>query len=222
MSSIARIFSVPGGQFGAAVVHPGDTAERPAQKHGLPDDVTAILMELPPTPAEKTEWNNLIADRHELNLRTLAYVERKLAARRADLEAKHELAKSAVREQGAVLEKLKTKLAEDTQDTLKAQNALRLAQTAAFNAEQELKSLSRFASAREIDAVKKRIEAANKKMESAEAASAERAANLNYLKIVTFPAEQRKLDDLMTAEMELDCQLHGKDPVMAALGIQQP
>jgi Asp-tRNA(Asn)/Glu-tRNA(Gln) amidotransferase A subunit family amidase len=223
MSSTARVFQVHGNRFDGGVAHVGDVAAAPAeQKPSLPDGVIALLMELQPrTPAEKQELNDLISDRFNLNKRTLVYIERALAARRADLEAAHEQAKEAVRAQGAVIENLKRTLVEDSEGTLRAQNLLRMAQSAAHNAEQEAKSLSRFASQKEVDAVKRRIEVANKKMEAAEAKAGELGQALNYLKAVTIPAENKKLEELIAREMELAAQLEGRDPTLSKFGFQQ-
>jgi hypothetical protein len=220
--STARVFQVHGNRFDGGVVPAGDVAEQPVESRKLPDLILRALCELvPATPEVKRCRDELISNRIEANRLAQELIDSEQVRMRADTEAAHELAKVAVVEQGAVLEKFKRTLAEGSQDTLRAQNLLRQAQTAAFNAEQELKSLSRFASQKEVDAVKRRVELANKKMEVAEAKAGELAQNLNFLKIVTIPGEQKKLAALIDKEMELDAQLKGRDPVMGSLGIFQ-
>jgi len=182
-----------------------------------------MLAELPVAkdPADREKLKILMSKTYALEEETLQYAEARFAEQRASLEAAHEAAKAAVVAQGAVLEKFKRTLVEDSQETLRAQNLLRQAQTAAFNAEQEAKSLSRFASQKEVDAVNRRIEIANKKMEAAEANAGELGQALNYLKIVTIPGEMRKLDELVAKEMELAAELAGRDPVLEKFGFLQ-
>lgn len=211
--SSARVFGIPGTQFDGGVAHAGDVAQQVEQKPSLPDRVTGVLMELQPsTPAEKQEWNDLIADRFSLNKRTMEYVERKLAARRVDLEAKHEEAKGAVREQVALLDNLKQRMAADQQEVVRAQNVLRRAQTAAFDAAQALKSLDRFVSQKEREASQRRVIEADKKVQMAESQTGELGQNLNYLATVTIPAALKKRDELIAAEMELAAKLAGHEP----------
>ena len=214
----ARAFGIHGSQFGAAVSHPGDAAEPVEQKRRLPDGVVAILQELQPSPAEKQEWNDLIADRISLNERTLDYIERKLSARREDLEAKHEDAKRAVVQQQNVLEQLKASMDRDQQEVVRSQNELSKAQSQAFLAAQGLKELSRFASRKDREAHERRVESADRKLQTAERAAAELVQALNFAKTATWPREKRKLDDLIVSEMELDTVLRGGDPASVGLG----
>src|SRR5260370_23791086 len=144
MGSVSRIFTTDGSQFGGVVPAVDEvTATAPARKVNVPDSTIAVLMELQgSTPADRAEWNDLVSKRHTLNQMTIVYIERQLAARHADLEQKHEAAKIAVREQGNVLEDLKKTLIEQTQEFVRAQNRLSMAQSAAHAAEVEYKSLS--------------------------------------------------------------------------------
>ena len=222
-SSVREIREVPGARFASAVEHAGDVTAQPEEKLKLPDGTFAFLTALPRAkdPADQAELKYLLGARFELNERTMQYVTARLAEWRSDAEAAHEEAKRAVREQGAVLEGLKVKLAEDTQDWIRADNARRLAQTAAWNADQDLKGLSRFASRKQIVEAEKRVSEANKKMQAAETKAAELGQFLNSLKIVTIPAEQEKLAALMEKELELAAQLEGRDPRMVTSGILQ-
>ncbi len=225
MSSNVRIFETHGSRFGVAISGPDEvTATAPAEKLSLPDDVMSILSrtELQPrTPAGKQEWNALVSDRYNLNERTKAYVERTYAEWRADLERRHEAAKAGVVEQGAVLEKFKRTLVEDSQEFLRADNARRVAESAAHGAEMDLKNLSRFASKAELADAEKRVELATKKMEAAEGKAAEWGEHLNQMKLVVIPAENKKLEELIAREMELSCALSGRDPFLARYGFQQ-
>jgi hypothetical protein len=173
------------------------------------------------TPAERKEWNDLVAERHRLNQRTLAFVIRQLAAKHADLEAKHEAAKAAVRAQQAVLEGLKRTLAEDSQEAIRADNAHRLAGNAAHAAEVAVQNLSRFASRREIVDAEKRVELAAEKLATTERNAAEWNQSLHALQLVTIPAEQKKLSALVEAEAEIAAVLDGRDPNFAKFGILQ-
>lgn len=223
MGSVTGGFATRGSQFGAAVTAADAvTAPAPEAKVSVPDSTIAVLTELQgSTPAEKEEWNDLVSERHALNQRTAAFITRQLAARHADLERRHEVAKRAVVKQGNVLEDLKKTLVEDNQEFVRADNVRRLAGNAAHNAEVELKSLSRFSPKAEIAAAEKRVIEANKKLEVTESKAAEWGQRLNYLKTVTVPAEQKKLTELIEAEMELAAQLEGRDPVLAKFGLQQ-
>jgi hypothetical protein len=223
MSSSARVFEIPGRGFGAAVASAdGVTATAPAAKPSLPDNTIAVLMELQgSTPAERKEWNDLVSERHALNQRTATFITRQLAARHADLEEKHETAKAAVVEQGKVLRSLEKTLVEDTADWIRVDNARRLAQSAAHDAEVESKSLSRFASKKQIAEAEKRVIEANTKMQAAESKAAEQGQHLNYLKTVTIPAENKKLTELIERELELSAMLTGQDPFLAVYGFQQ-
>lgn len=223
MSSLRQILEVPGARFSGAVAHAGDVAEQQAEKLKLPDATFAFLASLPrgKDPADQRELQFLLGARFELNERTLKYAEARLVEWRADTEAAHEVAKQRVREQGAVLDGLKTKLLQDTQEAIRAENDRRLAQSAAHAAEQDLRGLSRFASRKEIIEAEKRVSEANKKMRGAEVKAAELGQFLNSLKTVTFPAVQKKLRELMEKELELAAQLQGRDPDMAKGGILQ-
>ncbi len=223
MNSIAGVSATRGSQFGAAVTAADEVTPRaPAAKPSLPDNTIAVLVELQgSTPADRAEWNELVTQRHTLNQATIAYITRQLAARHAAMEAEHEKAKEAVRDQGNVLEGLKKTLVEDTADWIRVDNARRLAQSAAHDAEVEYKSLSRFASKKQIAEAETRVELATKKMEAAETKAAEMGQLLNALKIVTIPAENKKLETLVEKELELAAQLDGRDPVLAKFGFQQ-
>ncbi len=218
MSSI-RFSSVPGSRFGAAVERAGDAVAQPEEKLRLPDGTYGLLISLPrPTdPGGQAELQELLGARLELNERTLKYVERRLAERRVDLEAAHELAKGAVRDQKAALEKLQEKLGSDQQYVIRAQNVLTRAQTEAAEAAQPL---SRFAAHKDMEAARKRIESANEKVAKAEHNAGELLQMLNYAKTVTWVAEQKKLNDLMEREFMLSEELSGRDPHMKLLGIQ--
>ncbi len=221
--SISRIFSARGSDFGVPVAAADEVTPRsPKAKPSLPDNTIAVLMELQgSTPADRREWNDLVAERHTLNLKTIDFIMRQLGARRADMEEGHEAAKVAVREQGNVLEGLKKTLAKDTQEFVRADGARRLAGNAAHVAELDLRGLSRFASKAEIAAAEKRVTEANKKFEVTESKTAEWGQHLNFLKTVTVPAEQKKLAALIEAEMELSARLEGRDPVLAKFGFIQ-
>ncbi len=225
MSSIARIVSVPGARFSGSVTHAGDgdVAAQPEEKLKLPDGTFAFLAALPrpKDPADQEELKVLLGERLELNTRTLRHVERRLANRRTDLQEQHEASKAAVREQSAVIEKLAAKLYEDGQEWIQADNARRLAQREAGDAEQALKGLSRFASRKDIEAAQKRIESANAKVATAERKAGELGQFLNALKILTIPEEQKKLAALMEAELELAAELEGRDPILAKFGLQE-
>lgn len=222
MSSARLVASVAGRFFGGAVSEAGpvSAATAPAERR-LPDNVIALLMELQPnTPEETAERDGLVSDRHELNLRTQAFVDRTLAQARADLETTHERAKEAVREQIAVVDDLKSRAAQDAQEAGRAQNALTRAQTEAFDAAQALKSLSRFSARKDIEAAEKVVDVANKKLQSAEAKAAELVQALNYLKLTTIPPELKKLDELSDEERRLEAVISGKPSEF--LGLQIP
>jgi hypothetical protein len=171
MGSVSRIFSVPGGQFDAGVVHAGDVAEQPGNKKlKLPGGSrVGMLAELPVAkdPADREKLKILMSKTYALEEETLQYVEARFAEQRADREAEHERAKHAVVEQGNVLEGLKKTLIEDSQEWIRADNARRLAGNAVGVAERELASQSRFASRKEVEAAEKRVELATKKYQTA-------------------------------------------------------
>jgi hypothetical protein len=223
MNSIARISQMSGTRFGAAVGAVDEvTATAPAAKPKLPDETMAVLVELQGyTPADRTEWNALVSERHTLNQRTLAFVIRQLAAKHADMERRHEEAKCAVVEQGKVLEGLKKTLVEDTQQWIRVDNACRLAGNSARSAEVDLQNLSRFASKKEIAEAERRVIEANKKFEVSQSKAAEWGQHVNHLKLVTIPNENLKLDALLEKELELSAALEGKDPVLAKFGFLQ-
>lgn len=216
--------SVPGARFSGTVEHAGsDVAAQPEEKLKLPDGTFAFLTSLPrPTDAaDQAELKYLLGARFELNERTLKYAESRIAAWHVDTETAHEAAKLAVREQNAVIAKLAANLYEDTQAWVSADNARRQAESAVGVAEREYKSLSRFASKKEITEAEKRIELAQKNSKAAETKAGEWFTHLNVIKAITVPAEQKKLAALMEAELELAAQLAGKDPVLAKFGLQQ-
>jgi hypothetical protein len=224
-SSVARIVTTRGSQFGAAVVAADEvTPTVPAKKFRLPDNIIELLCreELKPrTPEAKKEWDYLVGARAALKEQTEAYIERTYAEWRADLEGQHEAAKVAVCEQGKVLEGLKKTIIEDTREFLSADNARRLAQSAAHAAEVDLQNLSRFASKAEISDAQKRVDVATEKMEKAERKAAEWGEHLNRVKLVDVPAENKKLEALIEKEMELAAALQGRDPVLERFGIVQ-
>ena len=222
MNSLVGVVSTHGSRFGAAVPSADEVSARePKQKPSLPDDTVSILMELKPTPEEKQELANFISERFDLNTRTLEFVTRLLTRMHADLEAAHELAKQAVVEGGKVLDGLKEQLVEGSQEFLRCHNAFTKTQTAAWNAEQELKGLSRFASKKDIAEAERRVEQTRQKMEAAEAKMAEAGQAMNHLKMVTIPAENKKLARLMEREIAIDNELVGRDPILAKFGFQQ-
>ena len=159
MSSISGFSVMHGSKFGAAVGAADEVSPTaPARKPSLPDNTIAVLMELGgSTAADRKERDDLISERFHLNNKTLAYIERQLTARAVDLETQHENIKAKIREQGKVLEGLKKTLIEGTADWIRLDNASRLAQSAAHDAEVDLKGLSRFASKKEIDEAEKRF-----------------------------------------------------------------
>ncbi len=125
-SSLRQVVEVPGSRFRSGVEHAGDAAEQRAEKFKLPDATFAFLGSLPRAkdPADQAELKVLLSERFALNEKTLRYAEARIAEWRADTETAHEVAKRAVREQGAVLDKLKEKLASDQQEVIRAQNLL--------------------------------------------------------------------------------------------------
>jgi hypothetical protein len=221
-TSVRGIFTTDGSHFGGVVPAVDATTATAPAKPKLPDNTIAVLIELQGrTPADRAEWNALVSERHTLNQKTLAYIERQLTARHADLEAKHEAAKAAVREQGTVLENLKKSLAEDSHEAIRADNAHRLAGNAAHTAEVALQNLSRFASRKEIAHAEKRVIEANKNLEGTESNSAQWNEHLHKMQLVTIPGEQKKLAELIEAEAEIAAQLEGRDPILERFGIQQ-
>ena len=219
---------ISGNRFSEAVARAGvpaadQVAPAPAEaKPSLPDDTISILMALTPkTEDEKQERKNLISERFDLNARTLEFVMRQASATRADLEQKHEEAKLAVVKQGAVLENLKTKLTEDTQDFLRKHNAYVQSQTVARDAEQQLKTLSRFSSKKQIAEAEERAQLATKRMGEAQASMASAGQSRNYFQTVTIPQENKKLAELIEKEIGLAAQLEGRDPVLARFGFMQ-
>jgi hypothetical protein len=223
MSSISRISEVHGNRFGVPVGAADEvTPTAPARKPSLPDNTMAVLIELQgSTPAERKEWNDLVAERHTLNQRTLAFVIRQLAAKHADLERRHEEAKQAVRAQQAVLENLKKSLIEGSQEAIRSDNAHRLQGSVAHRAEQDLQGLSRFASKAEVAAAEKSVNVANEKLAKTERKAAEWNQSLHVLQLVTIPGEQKKLGELIEKEMELAAQLEGRDPLLSKFGFLQ-
>lgn len=223
MGSISRIVTVHGNRFDGGVVFAGDTAAAPApgeQKARLPDKVTALLVDLPPKPEERAEWNSLIADRHELNLRTQAYVDRKLAQARADLEAEHERVKEVVRNQIGVVDALKAKIGAAGQEAERAQNALTRVQTELFDATQAFKCLSRFSARKDIEAARQRVEAAEKKIGPAETKVAELRGHVNHLNHIVLVAEMQKLNESIEEEKQVRASITGE--AFEFLGIQNP
>ena len=222
-----RVFPMSGHRFSqlAGTVAPADevtAAITPEEKFRLPDDVTSILVELRGrTPAEEQELQTLIAERFDLNNRTVVYIARQLAAKHRDLEQKREQARCAVREQQQVLRDLLTQLQQDNQYFVRLDNERRMLSNAAQVAAQERQGLSYFASQREKDVAQKRVIEAEEKMHTAEAKAAEAGQLLNNLKMVTIPQENKKLVELVEVEVELAAQLEGRDPVLAKFGFMQ-
>jgi hypothetical protein len=221
MSSRARVFSVPGSQFDAGVVFAGEvTATAPVGKLSLPASRIALLAELPgSTPAEQQEQKNLITEQFDLDTRVMSYVMRALASRRTDLEKKHELAKAAVRQQQKAVEDLKERTAQDSQESLRAENKLRRAQTVAFDAVTALKNMSRFSPAADIAEAKRRVEVAEEKVRLADRESADWNMHLNQTRLVTARNASLKLDELVNEVSRIEEMLAGRDPILRELGI---
>jgi hypothetical protein len=219
-TSVRGVFTTDGSRFAGVVPRVHEvTAVAPAAKPKLPDQTMSILVELQgSTPADRAEWNALVTERHTLNLRTIAYIERQLVARHADLERRHEESKQAVRAQQTVLENLKKSLIEGSQESIRSGNAHRLQGSVAHRAEQDLQGLSRFASKAQVAAAEKNVNVANEKLAKTERTAAEWIQSLNVLQLVTIPAEQKKLAALMEAEAEIAAQLEGRDPNFAKFG----
>jgi hypothetical protein len=183
----------------------------------------SLLAELPvaKNPADREELKVLMGEAYALDERIKQFALARFAEQRTRWESAHEAAKAAVREQQAVLKTITAKLQEETVCFLRLDNERRVLSNAAQVAEQERQSLSRFASKREIAAAEKQALDAAEKMHKAEARAAEAGQRLNSFKIVTIPAENKKLAELVEEEIELVAQLEGRDPILAKFGFKQ-
>lgn len=207
-SSIARITAVHGSQFGerpapADAVAPSTTA--PAELR-LPDSVVPLLLQgelRPKNPAQEKELSYLLGARIELNKRTEAYLKVKLAEAQEDREIAWEDAKLAVRGALDAIESLKSKIAADEQEALKAQNRLRQAQGREWDAQESLRTTGRYASQKDVDAAKRRIETTTEKVRAAEREAADCVTQLNFLVLTTLKRGLDKLEELKAEEERL-------------------
>jgi hypothetical protein len=225
MSSITGIVSVHGSRFDSGVVHAGDAVEQPAnEKLKLPGGSRAsLLADLPRAkdPAEREELKSLMSEAFALDERIKQFATARFAEQRADREEELERAKLAVREQQGVLRNLMEKLAEDNQEFALLDNARRLAQSAAHDAEVAARSLSPFASRQEKQIAEKRLQVANQKAEAAVAAAGEFGTRLNTFKSTVVPQANAKLEGLVGTVVELEALLKGLDPFLARFGFTQ-
>lgn len=223
MNSLTRIIPTHGSRFDAGVVLPGDATEQPAKELRLPGGSRiALLVELPIAASASTrdELKILMGDVFAIEERIKKFAQARFAEWRADREKLHEKAKLAVRAQQAVLENLKKTLAEDSQDAIRAGNAHRVMGNEAHRVEQALQGL-RFASKAEVAAAERAVVEAKRKLEATERKAGEWNQHLHGLQLVTIPGEQKKLRELVEAEMEIAAVLAGRDPILEKFGFVQ-
>jgi hypothetical protein len=223
MSSSARFYGVPGAHFSGAVVDAGETASAEQKPKRLPDDCFRLLLDLPPARGaeEQAELNALISERFLLNQRTQAYVDRKMSEMRAGLEKAHEESKAAVRAQLQVVETLKEKHAASARDWHSAKGRVAEAQTELNQAQEDARSLSRFANRAAIESAQKKIVLAQAALDKAREPEGESLRGMNYVNMSLLPRELEKLDALIVEEQRLQALLDGRDPVMQELGLQE-
>jgi hypothetical protein len=225
MNSITGIVGVHGIRFDAGVVHAGDATEQPVdQELKLPGGSrVSLLAELPiaKDSEAREELQALMGEAFFLDERIKKFVLARFAEQTSDREAELERAKAAVREQQGVLQNLMQQMAADTQEFVRMDNSRRMAQNAAREAEVAVKSLSPFASRQERKIAEKCLQVANQKAEAAVIAAGEVGTLLNTFKCVTIPQENKKLEALAEAELDLRSQLEGKDPFLVRFGFTQ-
>lgn len=230
MSSISRVFAVPGHTFDAGVVHAGDAAAGSASPAsavapaGIRDGFQTALAELLSqlTGEEKELCSSLLLARMDLNLRCRAVIERHVARGRARLVEEHEGIKRECVAQQERISALKQTIIGLEQD-FQRQNAVSVrAMTKTTEAEQARKSLSRFASASEIKKADAAIETARHNLEVASCKEAPIREEINRLIFVEIPRANEKLRELSAAELRLRSAVTGAAFVDEQFGIQVP
>ena len=114
---------VDGSQFDAGVIPPGPLQPAPPEpKRELSDQYMAVLSNMlferdMLSEKERSEIQQLVGERHSLNQRASEIIERFQACTHARVAAEHELAKQAVRDQMALIDKHRGEVARDSRGT---------------------------------------------------------------------------------------------------------
>jgi hypothetical protein len=213
------MFDVPGRFFGGAV-DLAQAAAQPAEKRSLPNAAFQLLTSLPgpKDEAEASELNALLAEHHTLNVRTQAYVDKKLSELRTGLQEDHEKAKAAVRAQLEVIEGLRQQHADVSREWYAAKEIVVAARLKLDTAQQEAQSLSRFASSAAIASAQKKWVAAQEELDRVGEPEGIALREMNHINLTLLPEQLKKRDELIEQETRLAALLVGKDPDLATLG----
>jgi hypothetical protein len=234
MSNSVRDVFVTGNGFSQAAARLGvpradqvtATIEGEPRSSKIPNPMLQALASLNPEPDDRAERSVLSGELHEVWQRCQAFYDLEIEREHTRLVKAHEAAKEAVREQRDLIEGkiegnriirgLKQKLNEDMVELVNLQNSAKIAAGAEQNAIVERKSLSRFASAKQIKLADLRVTVTKQKFEEAQRKAAEHHERLNYFQRETLRQADQKLIKLIEAELEISARLAGRDPFIAA------
>jgi hypothetical protein len=186
------------------------------QLRKIPNPMFQALAGLNPEPADRAKRSLLVGELHEVWQRCQAFYDREMEREYARLIEADEAAKEAVNAQRTVLDKLKAQLQEDAVELVRLQNAKTIAASAAQNAVMERQSLDRFTSAKQKKEADLRVTIAKRKFDEAQRKAAQHHEQMNFFQNTTLRQADRKLVELIEAELEIAARLECRDPFIAA------